>query len=136
MNNPQIHLGVRRKLSRQPRNVGRKTNRSPERIPLGMTCRRDGIRVSGVSQKAYPVVIARRNDEAIQLLSVTSGLLHFVRNDESGLLRHPLRIGYGIFFYRHSGDVSKASILRHCEEVRRSNPVIINHFRIASLRSQ
>jgi hypothetical protein len=44
---------------------------------------------SGMSQKAYPVVIARRNDEAIRLFSGISGLLHSVRNDESGLLRHP-----------------------------------------------
>jgi hypothetical protein len=46
-------------------------------------------RHSGVSQTAYSVVIARRNDEAIQLFSGVSELLHFVRNDESGLLRHP-----------------------------------------------
>ncbi|MDR1379941.1 MAG: hypothetical protein LBJ47_00505 [Tannerella sp.] len=36
----------------------------------------------------YPV-IARRNDEAIQFLSGISGLLHFVRNDGTGLLRRP-----------------------------------------------
>jgi hypothetical protein len=34
------------------------------------------------------------------------------------------------------GAVSKALILRHCEEERRSNPVIFRYFRIASLRSQ
>jgi hypothetical protein len=47
----------------------------------------------GVSQKAHPVVIARRNDEAIQLLPAFSGLLHFVRNDEIGLSRHPQYVG-------------------------------------------
>jgi hypothetical protein len=58
---------------------------------------RDGMSVEkysvsdteGLSRKAYPVVIARRNDEAIQLLSAFSGLLHFVRNDESNLSRQP-----------------------------------------------
>jgi hypothetical protein len=34
------------------------------------------------------------------------------------------------------GAVSKAASRPHCEEERRSNPVIIRHFRIASLRSQ
>jgi hypothetical protein len=43
----------------------------------------------GVSQKPQFFVIARRNDEAIRLLSGISGLLHFVRNDEIGLSRHP-----------------------------------------------
>jgi hypothetical protein len=37
---------------------------------------------------------------------------------------------------RFDGDVSKGLSHRHCEEERRSNPVIIRHFRIASLRSQ
>jgi hypothetical protein len=43
------------------------------------------------------VVIGRRNDEAIRLFSVISGLLHFVRNDESWLSRRPLiiRQSYG-----------------------------------------
>jgi hypothetical protein len=57
-----------------------------------------GIRM-GLSRKAYPVVIARRNDEAIQLFSDTSGLLHFVRNDEIGLLRRPLHINGKRFPY-------------------------------------
>jgi hypothetical protein len=48
----------------------------------------------GLSRKAHLVVIARRNDEAIRLFSVTFGLLHFVRNDESGLLRQPLYIAF------------------------------------------
>jgi hypothetical protein len=62
---------------------------------------------SGVARNArtrignHAVVIGRRNDEAIRLFSGIFGLLHFVRNDESGLLRHPLHIGYGMFFYRH-----------------------------------
>jgi hypothetical protein len=34
------------------------------------------------SQKLCPIVIARRNDEAIRLFSGISGLLHSVRNDE------------------------------------------------------
>jgi hypothetical protein len=34
-------------------------------------------------------VIGRRNDEAIQLFSDVSGLLHSVRNDEIGLSRQP-----------------------------------------------
>jgi hypothetical protein len=42
------------------------------------------------SQKPSPVVIVRRNDEAIRLLSAISGLLYSVCNNESGLLRHPL----------------------------------------------
>jgi hypothetical protein len=42
------------------------------------------------SRKPQFFVIARRNDEAIRLLSGISGLLHFVRNDEIGLLRQPL----------------------------------------------
>jgi hypothetical protein len=48
----------------------------------------------GLSQKLQPVVIGRRNDEAIQVFSDISGLLPAsfpaVRNDESGLLRQPL----------------------------------------------
>jgi hypothetical protein len=34
------------------------------------------------------------------------------------------------------GAVSKAAACRHCEGATRSNPVIINYFRIASFRSQ
>jgi hypothetical protein len=85
-------------LSRHPRNVGRKIFRIRYGIPLGMipVCRpadmSSSVDMPGVSQKACPVVIARRNDEAIRLFSDISGLLHFVRNDESGLLRHPLII--------------------------------------------
>jgi hypothetical protein len=37
-----------------------------------------------------------------------------------------------LFFYRHSGGVLKAASRRHCEEERRSNPVITSLFRIAS----
>jgi hypothetical protein len=37
------------------------------------------------SQKLCPIVIARRIDEAIRLLSTISGLLHSVRNDEYAL---------------------------------------------------
>jgi hypothetical protein len=53
-----------------------------------------------IIRKLQNFVIGRRNDEAIQLLSVISGLLHYVRNDEIGLSRHP-RIDkiYHFIFY-------------------------------------
>jgi predicted transcriptional regulator len=46
-------------------------------------------RLLGVSRKAHLLVIGRRNDEAIRILSTISGLLHSVRNDEIGLSRQP-----------------------------------------------
>jgi hypothetical protein len=73
---------------------------------------------SGVARNArtrignHPVVIARRNDEAIRLLSDISGLLHFVRNDESGLSRQPLLRENDLFFYRHS--VPNGTIRQSC----------------------
>jgi hypothetical protein len=51
-----------------------------------------------MSRKAYLIVIARRNDEAIRLLSGISGLLHSVRNDESGLLRQPHYVKFIVCF--------------------------------------
>jgi hypothetical protein len=42
----------------------------------------------GLSRKPHIVVTARRDGEAIRLLSGIYGLLHFVRNDGTGLLRH------------------------------------------------
>jgi hypothetical protein len=49
----------------------------------------------GLPQKAHPVVIARRNDEAIQRLSVISGLLHFVTNDDRRIIS-PVRDGMSV----------------------------------------
>jgi hypothetical protein len=47
---------------------------------------------SGMVAHHAAVVIGRRNDEAIRILSGISGLLHFVRNNEIWLSRHPLYI--------------------------------------------
>jgi hypothetical protein len=49
----------------------------------------------GVSQKPQFFVIARRNDEAIRLLSGISGLLHFVTNDDRRIIS-PVRDGMSV----------------------------------------
>jgi hypothetical protein len=68
----------------------RRTNKRNRRRPL-VPLRGNVTNISQkeASQKFCPIVIARRNDEAIRLFSGVSGLLHFVRNDEIGLLRQP-----------------------------------------------
>jgi hypothetical protein len=70
-------------------NTHRDDTRMPSCRHVGAVSKGDALPPPSVSRKAHPVVIARRNDEAIRLLSVISGLLHSVRNDEIGLSRQP-----------------------------------------------
>jgi hypothetical protein len=72
----------------------------------------------------------KENDENVGYLFL-SGLQNFVIGNEVKTL-----FVIAELLSKTQGAISKASILRHCEEDRRSNPVIISYFRIASLRYQ
>jgi hypothetical protein len=61
-----------------------------------------------LSRKPHLVVIARAQPEAIQLLSVFSGLLHFVTNDGQG------------FRYSHSSDAPLSGRTHRCAPTRDS----------------
>jgi hypothetical protein len=76
----------------------------------------------------------KETDEKVEYLFL-GGLQNFVIDRA-----HPVETRFiaspPIVSFRLAEAVSKAVACRHCEEERRSNPVIINHFRIASLRYQ
>jgi hypothetical protein len=81
----------------------------------------------------------KENDENAGSLFL-SGLQNFVGGNEAKTLFVIAELlsetQEGCFKSIRLGAVSKAAACRHCEEERRSNPVIIRHFWIASLRSQ